>query len=101
MAEDRAIAEQSFARWPEDSIFAGTQDPRALEQRLYMQYLGAMTLLGSVVNRSKLSESDRFRVEQAFIDANVLLKRRGSAMYYEKCSGGGYAAFERSNIATK
>lgn len=95
MSDDRSLADRTFARWPEDSIWAGTSNPLGLEQRLYMQYLGVLTLFGSVVNRAKLSESDKARVDEAFVDANVLLKARGSDFYYERCSGGGYAAFTR------
>lgn len=91
--DKRGLRERASAAWPEDATHAGTQNDAAINQRLYMQYFGVLTLLGDVCRNAGLSASDRGPIEQAFVDANVILRRKGSAVYYEKSSGGGYSAF--------
>ena len=93
----RSIKDRAFARWPEDSVYAGTQNNEAINQRIWMQYLGVLSLLGRVVARADISVIDRSSFDEAFIDANVVLRKRGTEMYFERSSDGGYAAFELPN----
>lgn len=69
-------------------------ETQAAGKRIYIQYLGVLSLLGRVAAQADLSDMDRDPIDRAFVDANVVLRRQGSTMYFERCAGGGYAAFD-------
>ena len=98
MMNQRSLRERGFATWPEDAAYGGTQNAEALNQRIYMQYLGVLALLGRIAGRARVSNDERGLIEQAFVDANVVLRHKGSEMYFERCSGGGYSTFFREPV---
>lgn len=87
---DKPIADRPAWRSPyvADGLFAQTTP----EQRLYLQYLAVLSLLGRVC-----AQTDRYTAEvgRAFEDANVILEQRGADTRFERCSPGGYSLFER------
>lgn len=70
-------------------------DKTAFDVTLYSQYLGALALLGRLVDVKKLSLDDKASVERAFKDGNMQLEKRGSKIRFQKASNGGYAAFDK------
>lgn len=97
MKRERGIQQRSFAAWPEDAAVGGVED---MGTRIYMQYLGVLSLLGRVTSHLPQHHSDRECVEQAFVDANVVLRRRGSTFYFEHAASGGFAMFENTSATT-
>jgi hypothetical protein len=96
--EFRPMLGRRRSTWPRDAAFAGTQDASRMEQRVYMQYLGVMSLLGRIAGHVNLSREDAALVERAFEDVNVILEVRGSDSYYEKCAPRGYSLFDRPKV---
>lgn len=67
----------------------------AMEGPLYLKYLGALSVLGAVASHHSrdLSSDDKYSIEAAMNDANVVLARRKAGIRFCK-AGGGWAAFE-------
>jgi hypothetical protein len=65
----------------------------AFEMTLYSKYLGALSVMGRVVNYSSLSADQRFSVDAAFADANKILARKKAGIRYQRTTPGCYATF--------
>jgi hypothetical protein len=72
-----------------------------MHTRLMMQYIGVCTLLGRIAKHLPAGDENHFGVDKAMRDANNLLLVEGSEVWFDKSSGGGYAAFERSQLKTR
>jgi hypothetical protein len=68
-------------------------DPR-VALRIYLQYLGTLTLLGHALGSS--NRPDKMQQERVFTDANLVLRALGSEVRYRPSSNGGWAAFQET-----
>lgn len=70
-----------------------------MNTRVYMQYLAAVALIGRIAKHLPENHPDRYGVMRAMNDANNVLLHKGSEIIYQKSSDGGFAAFEREQVA--
>jgi hypothetical protein len=94
---DRRPLSERGAMWTPDEqcTVAELKKRPDVQRRIHRNYLGALSLLGRIaelVPRHDLAE--RTSLDQAFIDANELFRREGSALFYERNSRGGYSLFD-------
>jgi hypothetical protein len=97
--DNRPLRERGSRYTPDASDPDGCQKRPPIDERVFRNYLAALALLGRVseaVPRDDLSE--RMSLEQAFIDANEVLRRKGADFYFEKNSRGGYSMFDGSPL---
>lgn len=93
LPKSESLVEAAERRWPV------RHGPRGnAETRLWMQYLGALALLGRVMRHLPEGSEDYDCATEAFIDANILMRERGSTMRYERASGRQVAAFEDTQM---
>lgn len=64
--------------------------PKIPDVRLYMQYIGTLTLMGSLLQYQDLSDDGKARIDAAFADANRYFKKAGSDMRFVRCTPGSY-----------
>lgn len=64
--------------------------------RLYMQYIGAMTLLGRVARHVPKGDELRAGLDRALHDANNWLLVNDKDIRFERDSAGGWSAFDAS-----
>lgn len=70
-----------------------------LELRIYRNYLGVLSLLGRLAeNVSQKDIIERTNLEQAFNDANEVLRRKDTDTYYEFSSRGGFSMFSEARV---
>lgn len=66
-----------------------------INERVYRNYLGVLALLGRVAEHVPLADiAERTNLDQAFVDANEILRRKAGDVYFEKSSRGGYSMFD-------
>lgn len=91
-ADGRAsVKDMADARW------AGERNigrPADLGQRLRMQYIGALSLLGRALRRVPPEDGIHDDAFRAFVDANIVLRLDEADIYFERSSAGGYSVFE-------
>lgn len=70
-----------------------------MSQRIYMNYLGVLSLLGRISQNADLSATDKEAVHCAMGDANAILNARKSEVIFARAgSRNGWALFERSQV---
>lgn len=69
--------------------------PANVDLRIYQSYLGVLSLLGRVSRKLGPHDDDRYGVERAFADANLVLAHRNSNVIFEPDSRGGWSAFDK------
>jgi hypothetical protein len=80
--------------WTPDSQATAEKRPD-LQTRIYRNYLGALGLLGRVAELVPQDEMvNPIGLEQAFIDANEVMRRKGVDLFYERTNRGGFAMFD-------
>jgi len=63
------------------------------DPQLYMRYVGALTVLGTLAKHAR-GIDERYPVAACFDDANALLAKRQCGLKFERMSGGGWAPVE-------
>ena len=91
-----SLVDAADRKWPVDHMRDLDTDAR-----LWMQYLGVLSLLGRIIRLLPEGSDDAHCVTDAFVDANILMRMRGSTIRYERASGNTVGAFELEQIKPK
>lgn len=88
--------------WTPDKTAEDVERRPDLQLRILRNYYGVLALLGRVAERVPRDDlAERTSIEQAFIDANEVLRRTDSDTHYERSSRGGFSLFDGSPLPVR
>lgn len=99
--DTRPLRERGARYLPDAAPESLSQTRPDLQDRIYRNYLATLALLGriaEIVPKHDLAE--RTNLDEAFIDANVVLRRKGADIFFERSSRGGYSMFDGNPLPT-